>query len=41
MRKIRKKMIKKNNILIGNNDLDVTEEMLNIFNKDIKSIEAN
>ena len=34
-------IIKKNNILIGNNDLDVTEEMLNIFNKDIKSIEAN
>ncbi len=34
-------IIKKNNILIGNNDLDVTEEMLNLFNKNIKSIEAN
>ena len=34
-------IIKKDNILIGKNDLDATEEVLNLFNKDIKSIEAN
>ena len=34
-------IIKKDNILIGKNDLDITEEMLNLFNKDIKSIEVN
>jgi outer membrane protein len=33
-------IIKKNNILIGKNELDATEEVLNLFNKDIKSIEV-
>ena len=34
-------IIKKNNILIGKNELDATKEVLNIFNKNIKSIETN
>ena len=34
-------IIKKNNILIGKKELDVTEEVLNLFNKNIKSIETN
>ena len=34
-------IIKKNNILIGKNELDATEEVLNLFNKNIKSIETN
>ena len=33
-------IIKKNNILIGKNELDATEKVLNLFNKDIKSIEV-
>ena len=33
-------IIKKDNILIGKNELDATEEVLNLFNKDIKSIEV-
>ena len=32
-------IIKKDNILIGKNDLDATEDILNLFNKSIKSIE--
>ena len=34
-------IIKKNNILIGKKELDTTEEVLNLFNKNIKSIETN
>ena len=34
-------IIKKNNILIGKNELDATKEVLNLFNKNIKSIETN
>jgi len=34
-------IIKKNNILIGKKELDATKEVLNIFNKNIKSIETN
>ena len=33
-------IIKKNNILIGKKELDATEEVLKLFNKDIKSIEV-
>ena len=34
-------IIKKNNILIGKKELEVTEEVVNLFNKNIKSIETN
>ena len=34
-------IIKKNNILIGKIELDATKEVLNLFNKNIKSIETN
>ena len=34
-------IIKKDNILIGKNDLDATKEVLELFNENIKSIEVN
>ena len=33
-------IIKKDNILIGKNDLDATDDVLNLFNKNIKSIDV-
>ena len=34
-------IITKDNILIGKKELDVTENLLNLFNKNIKTIEPN
>ena len=34
-------IIKKNNILIGKNNLDATKDVLDLFNKNVKTIEIN
>ena len=34
-------IIKKDNILIGKNDLDATKEVLDLFNESVESIEVN
>ena len=34
-------ILKKNNIVIGKTELDVTEEILKIVNKDIKTFKLN
>ena len=34
-------IIKKDNILIGKNNLDATKDVLDLFNKNVKTIEIN